>query len=95
MADTLMSIQIVPKTPNGEDFIPYVDEAIAVIEASGLPFLVSPLETTIEGEMAELLILIEQMNKRMRELGCLSIISQVKFYHAENASMNELVKKYR
>lgn len=26
MQDTLMSIQIVPKTPNNEDVIPYVDE---------------------------------------------------------------------
>lgn len=95
MADTLMSIQIIPKTPNGEDVIPYVDAAIEVIAASGLPYFVSPLETTIEGNMEELLPLIEKMNHKMREEGCPSIISQVKFYHAEHASMAELVKKYR
>ena len=31
MQDTLMSIQIVPKTPNNEDVIPYVDEAIKLL----------------------------------------------------------------
>ncbi|KAA1040357.1 thiamine-binding protein [Macrococcus equipercicus] len=95
MADTLMSIQIIPKTPGGEDVIPYVDAAIAVIDASGLPYFVSPLETTIEGTMAELLPLIGQMNRRMMELDCTSVISQVKFYHAADASMAELVKNYR
>ncbi len=33
MKDTLMSIQIIPKTPNNEDnVIPYVDEAIKIID---------------------------------------------------------------
>ena len=31
MIDTLMSIQIIPKTPNNEDVIPYVDEAIKIM----------------------------------------------------------------
>lgn len=95
MADTLMSIQIIPKTPNGEDVIPYVDRAIEVIQASGLPYVVNPLDTTIEGNMPELLQLIEDMNKKMMAEGVVSVISQVKFYHAEEASMAELVKKYR
>ena len=36
MQDTLMSIQIIPKTPNNNDVIPYVDEAIKIIDDSGL-----------------------------------------------------------
>lgn len=56
MQDTLMSIQVLPKTPNGEDVIPYVDEAISIIEQSGLKFRVSPLETTVQGTMSECLI---------------------------------------
>lgn len=95
MANTIMSIQIIPKTPEGQDVIPYVDAAIEVINDSGLKFHVSPLETSIEGDMHELLPLIEKMNTRMRELGCPSIISQVKFFHAEQVSMDALVAKYR
>ncbi|TDM04130.1 thiamine-binding protein [Macrococcus carouselicus] len=95
MADTLMSIQIIPKTPNGEDVIPYVDQAIAVIQESGLPYVVNPLDTTIEGDMPELLALIDKMNRKMMAEGVVSVISQVKFYHAPAASMSELVKKYR
>ncbi|MCE5153123.1 thiamine-binding protein [Staphylococcus hyicus] len=95
MIDTLMSIQIITKTPNGKDVIPFVDEAIAIIEKSGLKYRVGPLETTIEGDMSELLILIQQMNERMVELEVESVISQVKFYHApEGISMSTLTEKY-
>ena len=65
------------KTPNNNDVIPYVDEAIKIIDDSGLHFRVGPLETTVQGEMSECLILIQKLNDRMVELECPSIISQV------------------
>ncbi|EHS7221262.1 thiamine-binding protein [Staphylococcus pseudintermedius] len=95
MIDTLMSIQIIPQTPHGEDVIPFVDEAIKVIDESGLNYRVGPLETTVEGEMSSLLILIQKMNERMVELESPSIISQVKFYHVtEGISIETLTGKY-
>lgn len=36
MKDTLMSVQIIPKTPDNDNVIPYVDEAIKIIDESGL-----------------------------------------------------------
>ena len=96
MANALVSIQIIPKTPNGEDVHPYVDAAIAVIEEAGIPFQVSPLETTMEGELSLLLEIVQQMNERMVEEGSPSIISQVKiFYKPDGASMNKLTEKYK
>ncbi|MBO0587885.1 MTH1187 family thiamine-binding protein [Sporosarcina sp. E16_8] len=96
MANALVSIQIIPKTPNGEDVIPYVDAAIAVIEEAGVPYQVSPLETTMEGNLTELLEIVQKMNERMVEKGSSSIISQVKiFYKPEGASMEKLTEKYR
>ncbi|MDP4087544.1 MAG: thiamine-binding protein, partial [Bacillota bacterium] len=38
MANSLISIQILPKTKDGEDVIPYVDEAIKVIHESGVKY---------------------------------------------------------
>ncbi|MGJ9385863.1 hypothetical protein CR203_06845 [Salipaludibacillus neizhouensis] len=96
MANALVSIQIIPKTKNGEDVIPYVDAAIDVIEKSGVKYQVNPLETTMEGELTELFAIIEKMNHRMVELGSESIISQVKvYYKPEGASMEVLTEKYR
>ncbi|WP_208590612.1 MTH1187 family thiamine-binding protein [Gracilibacillus suaedae] len=97
MAEALVSIQIIPKTPKGEDSIPFVDEAIKIIEESGVKYQVNPLETTMEGDLAALLSVIENMNQRMHELDCPSVISQVKIYSQKDheASMSELTKKYR
>lgn len=95
MANALVSIQIIPKTPNGEDVIPYVDAAIAVIEEAGVPYQVSPLETTMEGNLTELLAIVQKMNERMIEMGSPSIISQVKILYKDGASMSQLTEKYR
>lgn len=96
MSNALVSIQIIPKTKNGEDTIPFIDEAIQVIINSGVKYQVNPLETTMEGELTELLKVIEKMNQRMVELGCPSVISQIKiFYQPSGASMDKLTEKYR
>lgn len=95
MANSLVSIQIIPKTERYEDVIPYVDAAIAIIDAAGVAYRVGPLETTMEGELSELLKVIEQMNEKMVELGSISVISQVKiFYNPTGASMSALTEKY-
>ncbi|GGM24318.1 hypothetical protein GCM10011351_07560 [Paraliobacillus quinghaiensis] len=96
MANALVSIQIIPKTKNGEDVIPYVDAAIEVIEQAGVKYQVNPLETTMEGELTELFQTIEKMNEKMVALGCPSIISQVKVvYKPDGVSMDALTEKYR
>ncbi|MFD1851304.1 thiamine-binding protein [Oceanobacillus bengalensis] len=96
MTNALLSVQIIPKTKNGEDTIPFVDEAIAVIEESGVKYQVNPLETTMEGELSELFQIVEKMNQKMTERGCPSVISQVKvFYKPDGASMDQLTEKYR
>ncbi|TCS95906.1 thiamine-binding protein [Hazenella coriacea] len=95
MAHTLVSIQIIPRPPQGENVIPFVDRAIEIIQAAGVRYRVGPLETTMEGELPELLKIIQEMNEEMVRLGCQSIISQVKIYHnPTGASMSELTKKY-
>ena len=95
MANALISIQIIPKTKNGEDVIPYVDEAIKIIQNSGVKYEVHPLETTMEGDLTELFAVIEQMNKRMIEIGSSNVISQVKIlYQPSGITMNQLTEKY-
>lgn len=95
MANSLVSIQIIPKTERYEDVIPYVDAAIAMIDASGVVYRVGPLETTMEGELTLLLQLIEKMNEKMVEMGAISVISQVKiFYNPQGAAIETLTGKY-
>lgn len=60
MTNSLISIQIIPKTKSGEDVIPYVDEAIRVIEESGVRYEVHPLETTMEGDFTKLMDVVKK-----------------------------------
>lgn len=96
MANALVSIQIIPKTPGGEDVIPYVDRAIEVIQQSGIKYEVHPLETTMEGDLEQCMTIIQRMNEAMTEMNCPSVISQVKIYfNPAGASMDVLTEKYR
>ncbi|EAZ84963.1 thiamine-binding protein [Lysinibacillus sp. FSL M8-0216] len=96
MANSLISVQIIPKTEKYEDVIPYVDAAIAVINASGVKYEVHPLETTMEGELTTLLQIIEKMNIKMVELGAINVITQVKILYQPNGiTMATLTEKYQ
>ncbi|MFB9973935.1 thiamine-binding protein [Allobacillus sp. SKP2-8] len=94
MANALLSIQIIPKVDD-QDVYSFVEEAIAVIEATNVKYSVHPLETTMEGELSELLQIVQKMNEKMSALGAPSVISQVKIaYRPEGITMDELVEKY-
>lgn len=96
MANALLSIQMIPKTHNGESVIPYVDQAIAIIKQSGLPYRVAPMETTMEGDLPELLQVVQQMHEAMIEVGCPGALSQIKISYnpIAGASMDRLLEKY-
>ncbi|RFF27257.1 MULTISPECIES: MTH1187 family thiamine-binding protein [unclassified Wenzhouxiangella] len=95
MANALVSLQVIPRPPDNEDVIPLVDRAIAVIADSGVKFRVGPLETTMEGELSHLLDIVREVSDQMVELGCPSVISQVKIFHTPaGASMDRLTEKY-
>ncbi|ADM68279.1 MTH1187 family thiamine-binding protein [Paenibacillus polymyxa] len=96
MANTLLSIQVIPKTPNNEDSYSYVDKAIEVIQRSGVKHQVNPLDTTMEGELDELLKVVKEMHEALTEAGSPSVISQIKIAHnPQGISMNKLTEKYR
>lgn len=96
MANALVSIQMIPKLKEGGDTYSLVDEAIKVIQESGVKYQVNPLETTMEGDLTELLQVVEKMNKRMVELGSNGVISQIKIaYNPDGITMEQLTEKYR
>lgn len=96
MINAMMSIQILPRTKNNEDIIPYVDRAIEIIDQSGVKYQVNPMETTMEGELSHLLEIIKQMNEAMIEFGSPAVMSQIKIaYNPTGVSMDKLTEKYR
>ena len=96
MAQALLSIQILPRVNPGEEVIPYVDRAIEIIKDSGVPYLVGPLETTLEGDLDELIAIVKRMNDAMFEMGSPSVLSQMKLVvnKAGEASISRQLLKY-
>lgn len=96
MANALVSVQIIPNVPVGEDKYDYVDAAIKVIEEAGVKYEVHPLETTMEGEINELMSVIQKMNDKMISMGASNIISQIKlFYQPAGITAETLTEKYK
>ncbi|WP_163969543.1 thiamine-binding protein [Oceanobacillus halotolerans] len=96
MANALVSVQIIPKTENPNDVYHFVDEAIAEIDAASVTYEVHSLETTMEGDLSELLTVIQQMNEKMVAMGASNVISQVKIlYQPAGITMDTLTEKYQ
>ncbi len=75
----LMEIAMFP-TDVGESKSRYVAEALKVIEASGLPYQLTPMATIVEGEsVEEVTALIPKMYHALEKMGVGRVYSVVKF----------------
>ena len=77
------SIQLLPIV---QDRHPYdwVDEAIAVIQDSGIKHEVGPFATVIEGTYDEVMKVIHAVNEKLFELGCNEWIASVQIQIRSN-----------
>jgi uncharacterized protein YqgV (UPF0045/DUF77 family) len=73
-----------------------VDAAIAVVASSGLPYLVSPMETTVEGEYDAVMALIKRAQDAALAAGATRTMTLIKVdYNPLGSSIAEKLEKYR
>ncbi|GAA0178727.1 thiamine-binding protein [Clostridium sediminicola] len=90
-----VSLQILPVVPE-ERIYPVVDKVIELIQKSGVKYEVGPMETTMEGELDELLNIVKEAQSICVNEGASRVVSMVKIdYKPEGVTMNEKVGKYR
>lgn len=90
-----VSLQVVPNVPEAELY-PLVDRVIAMIGASGVKYVVGPMETTMEGELPVLLEIVEKAQEICVKHGASRIISVVKIdYKTGGVTIDEKIRKYR
>ncbi|MBS1564176.1 MAG: thiamine-binding protein [Bacteroidetes bacterium] len=70
------SIQIVPIVTDKHPY-KWVDEAIAIIQQSGIRHEVGPFATVLEGTYTEVMEVIHQVNQFLFAKGCAEWISNV------------------
>ena len=90
-----VSLQVVPCVPE-EDIYPVVDKVIEYIVASGVNYVVGPMETTMEGEIDVLLDIVKKAQEICVKAGATRVISVVKIdYKPDGVTINEKIGKYR
>ncbi|MGI6422273.1 MAG: thiamine-binding protein [Syntrophomonadaceae bacterium] len=95
MTQVNVSLQVLPVVPEDEIY-GVVDKVIAMIERSGVKYLVGPMETTMEGELEELMALVIEAQRVCTEAGSKRVISIVKIdYKVDGVSIDEKIKKYQ
>lgn len=95
MANANLSLQVLPAVPT-ERIYTVVDRVIEMIQASGLPFMVGPMETTVEGDLDVLLDLVKKAQEICITEGAQRVMSVVKIdYRPDGVTIDEKISKYR
>ncbi len=90
-----LSLQVLPVVDE-KDIYPVVDSVIEMIRDTGLKFEVGAMETTIEGQLDELLEIVKRAQEICVEKGASRVVSMVKIdYKPEGVTMDEKTYKYR
>lgn len=95
MSKINVSLQVLPRVPD-ERIYEVVDKVIAYIASTGVNYEVGPMETTMEGEIDELLEIVKKAQEICTTEGATRVLSVVKIdYKPEGVTMDEKVGKYR
>lgn len=89
-----VSLQVIPNVP-GDELYPLVDKIIGLIKDSGVKYLVGPMETTMEGELTQLLEIVKQAQELCFKNMATRVISVIKIdCKVGGVTIDEKIKKY-
>ena len=95
MAKVNVSLQVIPNVEEDRIY-PVVDKVIEYIAKSGVKYEVGPMETTMEGELDELMEIVKRAQEICVEEGAKRVCSMVKIdYKPEGVTIDEKIGKYR
>ena len=95
MAKITLSLQVLPYVPE-EKLYQVVDQVIAYIDSCGIKYEVGPMETTMEGELDDLLVIVKKAQEICIKQGASRVVSLVKIdYKKTGVTIDEKVEKYK
>lgn len=96
MPDVNVAFQVIPKA-EGKDIYPIVDEAIKIVQESGVKHEVCPFETVMEGELDQLLDIVKKAQEACIKAGATDVFTNIKIQYSAHRSVtiDEKVRKYR
>ena len=96
MVNASIAIQCLPDV-QGEEVLRVVDKVIEYIQSKGLKTFVGPFETTVEGDLDELMEIVKQAQYICIQEGAPSVMSYVKIAFDPNDgvwTIDEKTEKY-
>lgn len=88
-----MAVEVLPLC---DDPYPVVDRAIAVIQKSGVKHIVGPMETTMEGDLDQLLEIAKAAHRACFVPGVERVVTIIKIGDAVSGStIDDKLAKYR
>lgn len=95
MKNINVSLQILPVVEE-ERIYHVVDKVIEYIDSCGVKYEVGPMETTMEGDLDELMEIVKKAQDICVKEGAARVVSIVKIdYKPEGVTMNEKTYKYK
>ena len=95
MAIITLGLQVLPYVTE-EKLYSVVDKVIEYIDSCGVKYEVGPMETTMEGELDELLEIVKKAQEICLEQGASRVISLIKIdYKKTGVTIDEKVGKYK
>lgn len=90
------SVQIVPIVLDKHPY-EWVDEAIAIIQQSGIHYEVTPFATILEGTYDEVMRVLHNINEELYKKGCAEWISNVQLQVRSKGDVtsNEKTEKFK
>ncbi|MEO9823006.1 MAG: thiamine-binding protein [Paracoccaceae bacterium] len=74
-----LAFQVIPRLRTGNNF-EVVDRAIDVVKASGVPFQVGAMETTMKGELDQLLNIVKDAQQACLDHGAVEVVTNIKIH---------------
>lgn len=88
-----VSVQVLPLT---EDAIPVVDAAVAAIQQTGIRYMVTPLETVLEGTLDACLAAARAAHETCLEHGNSHVVTFIKIADSvDGSTIDDKLAKYR
>ncbi|MCD1146578.1 thiamine-binding protein [Peptoniphilus sp. KCTC 25270] len=92
-----LALQTLPQVDDTKELVRIVDEVIAYIESTGLEYFVGPFETTVEGDLDQIMDIIRKSQEIAIREGAPMVSSYVKLVYSPDQSIlttDEKVSKY-
>ena len=78
--EVYLAFQVIPRMRNGNNF-ELVDQAIEVVKNAHVPYQVSAMETTMKGDLNQLLEIVIAAQQKCIDSGALEVITNIKIHN--------------